>query len=62
MNEYVQKVELLQGHINRELKDFMRQGHELTGKISISTEDAVKIVYYLDILRMNLRKIEEVMR
>lgn len=62
MNEYVQKVDLVQNHINRELTEFMKQGHELSGKIQISTEDAVKIIFYLDILKANLRKIEEVMR
>lgn len=62
MKEYVQKVELVQNHISRELKDFMEQGHELSGKIQISTEDAVKIIYYLDILKANLRKIEEIMK
>jgi hypothetical protein len=62
MNEYVQKVELLQNRIKRELHDFMKQGHELSGKISISTEDAVSVIFYLDILRANLIKIEEVMK
>lgn len=62
MNDYVQKVELVQNHVNRALREFMQQDQEQSGKVQISTEDAVKIVFYLDILRANLRKIEEVMR
>lgn len=56
MNEREQRVELIQQRLMKKLKE------EKAEDIRISAEDAIHIVFLLDIIRVIVRKTDEIMK
>lgn len=59
MNEREQKVKLIQDRLMKNIKDTKRNG-EL--RVRISDEDAINIVFLLDIIRVTVRKMDEIIK
>lgn len=59
MSEREQKVKLIQDRLMKNIKETKMNG-EL--RVRISDEDAINIVFLLDIIRVTVRKMDEIIK